>query len=509
MKIERSSGVLLHPTSLPGAFGIGDLGPAAQQFLDFLAQSKQQLWQVLPLNPTGEAHSPYQAFSAFAGNPLLISPERLVEDGLLPASELESVPVFSLERVDFGAAIQFKTKLLRRAHENFKPSSDYAEFCARHAAWLDDYALFMALKDAHQGAAWNAWEPALAKRQPDALKKAQKQLQAEIEFERFCQWLFFRQHGALKNEANARGIRIIGDLPIFVGHNSADVWASPQLFHLDASGRATSVAGVPPDYFSKTGQLWGNPLYRWDAMAQDSYAWWLQRLRMALTLYDVVRIDHFRGFQAYWSIPGGDSTAIGGRWEPGPDSHFFTAVRQEFGQLDIIAEDLGLITPAVERLRDRFRLPGMKVLQFAFSDPANVYLPHNFLTPNCVVYTGTHDNNTNRGWWESLKRTERAFAREYLGSSGRDISWDLIRLGHSSIAATAIVPLQDLLDLGAEARMNMPGVESGNWGWRCAEVLLPTTGRPSGRCDPALWPRAASGQNARATAPESAQSCGN
>ncbi len=472
MKIQRSSGLLLHPTSLPGTFGIGDLGAPARRFLDFLSQSRQSLWQVLPLNPTGPTHSPYQAFSAFAGNPLLISPEILVVDGLLKASDLKNVPSFPADRVDFPAAIAFKTALLHQAHKRFRPDSAYDEFCAHHASWLDDYSLFMALKDAHQGAAWNMWGSALAGRKSGALKKARAEFALEIDFERFTQFLFFRQHGALKSEANARGIRIIGDLPIFVGHNSADVWANPHLFHLNKDGHATAVAGVPPDYFSKTGQLWGNPLYRWDAMAENRYAWWLHRLRMALTLYDVVRIDHFRGFQAYWSIPGTETTAMNGRWEPGPDSHFFTAVREEFGQLSIIAEDLGLITPAVERLRDRFRLPGMKVLQFAFSDPKNVYLPHNYLTPNCVVYTGTHDNNTNRGWWQSLKSKERSFAREYLGTNGRDISWDLIRLAHSSIAATSIVPLQDVLDLGSEARMNTPGVESGNWGWRCPEAAL-------------------------------------
>jgi 4-alpha-glucanotransferase len=472
MEMKRSSGVLLHPTSLPGRYGIGDFGPEASRFVNFLSGSGQALWQVLPLNPTGPEGSPYQAYSAFAGNPLLISPECLVREELLPASVLLNAPEFPSGRVDFPAATRFKTELLREAYKEFKADAHYEEFCERHSDWLDNYALFMALKDSHGGADWNEWEPELAKRRSRALKKAGEELASEVGFYKFVQHLFFREHGDLKREANAKGIQLIGDIPIFVAHNSADVWSNPELFHLDKDGRATVVAGVPPDYFSATGQRWGNPLYRWDRMEQHDYSWWIDRLRMALTLYDMVRIDHFRGFEAYWAIPAEEETAVHGQWVPGPGAKFFEAVNKELGDLPIIAEDLGVITPEVEKLRDDFRLPGMKVIQFAFSDPDNVYLPHNYANFNCVVYTGTHDNNTTEGWWETAGRKERHFARSYVGHRGGDIAWDLIRLAMASVAKLAIVPLQDVLSLGAEARMNTPGTSAGNWAWRCGEADL-------------------------------------
>lgn len=462
----------MHPTCLPGKYGIGDLGPEAMRFLDFLSGSGQGLWQVLPLNPPSHANSPYQSYSAFAGNPLLISPERLVEEGLLTHRVLATAPEFPAIEVDFPAVTRFKTGLLHKAYKRFKPGTAYEAFCAQHAEWLDDYALFMALKDHHKGAEWNDWEPDLAARKPRALKQARQLLADSIGFHKFVQHIFYREHGDLKREANSRGIQIIGDLPIFVAHNSADVWAHPKLFHLDRAGRAKIVAGVPPDYFSTTGQLWGNPLYHWEVMEKDGYAWWLHRLQIALNLYDLVRIDHFRGLEAYWAIPGGDETAINGRWQPGPGAKFFEAVHEHLGDLPIIAEDLGLITPEVEALRDGFNLPGMKVLQFGFSDSSNEYLPHNYINHNCVVYTGTHDNNTTRGWWATATKTERQFAQRYLNRRGNDVTWDMIRLALSSVAKLAIVPIQDVLNLGAESRMNTPGTETGDWTWRMEAGVL-------------------------------------
>src|SRR5215210_578956 len=467
----RASGILLHPTSLPGRYGIGEFGDEALRFLDFLAASGQQLWQMLPLGPTGYGSSPYQPYSAFAGNPLLIATDRLVEEGLLDPALLEDLPPFPQDAVDYDAVTPFKQGLLRQAYARFRPGLDFDEFREREAGWLGDYALFMALKGRHDGAGWNEWEPDLAARQPDALARAREDLVDEVAFHQFVQYLFFSHYGAVRREAEARGIRLVGDLPIFVAFDSADVWAHPDLFYLDAANRPTVVAGVPPDYFSATGQLWGNPLYRWDVMARDGYAWWLARLRAALALCDLVRVDHFRGFEAYWEVPAGETTAANGRWVRGPGDRLFAAVRDELGGLPIIAEDLGLITKEVGALRDRFALPGMKVLQFAFSDPANPYLPHNY-TGNCVVYTGTHDNDTTRGWWESLSAKERAFARRYLGRDGEEIAWDLIRLAFGSVAALAVVPLQDLLDLGSAARMNTPGQEWGNWTWRFRAAAL-------------------------------------
>ncbi len=472
MQFPRSSGILLHPTSLPGPYGIGDLGPEAIGLLDFLAASGQSLWQVLPLNPPGYSNSPYQCYSAFAGNPLLISPERLVRDGLLEQALPADAPLFPVGTVDFEAAVRFKTGLLRTAYDGWKPDRDYEAFVTASASWLEDYALFTALSESRDGRPWNEWEPELALRDPKALKKVGQELKDEVGYHRFVQYLFHRQHGELKREAAKRGIRLTGDIPIFVAHNSADVWAGRSLFHLDAEGSPTHVAGVPPDYFSETGQRWGNPLYRWDVMARDGYAWWIERLRTALTLYDIVRIDHFRGFEAYWEIPAAEETAINGRWVPGPGAGFFRAVRSALGEAPILAEDLGVITPKVEALRDMFGLPGMKIIQFAFSAPDNVYLPHNYTSPNCIVYTGTHDNDTTCGWWTGLPKRDRAFIQAYIGKRPVDISWEMMRIAFGSIARMAVTPMQDLLSLGSEARMNTPGTSAANWGWRMKDGML-------------------------------------
>lgn len=471
-ELRRASGILLHPTSLPGNYGIGELGHEARRFLDFLVAAGQSLWQVLPLGPTSYGDSPYQAFSAFAGNPLLISTDKLLHEGLVNEDNVAELRALPRDHVDFGPAITTKNGLLRRAYACAQARGG-AESAAWDTPWLADYALFMALKDQHGGAVWSAWPPELARRDPVALARAREELTESIGFYRFCQERFFNEWATLKREANASGITIVGDLPIFVAYDSADVWAHQEQFFLDERGRPEAVAGVPPDYFSETGQLWGNPLYRWDTMARDGYRWWIDRLRMALSQFDLVRVDHFRGFAAYWRIPAGEETAINGHWQPGPGPAFFEAVRREIGELPIIAEDLGLITDDVLALRDSFGLPGMKVLQFAPSDPENPYLPHQY-EPNCVVYTGTHDNDTTRGWWATAAPEQRDFLARYLGYQPTDetIAWDLIRLAFGSVARTAVVPLQDVLGLGSAGRMNTPGKEQGNWGWRFDDALL-------------------------------------
>ncbi|HLF26178.1 MAG TPA: 4-alpha-glucanotransferase [Anaerolineae bacterium] len=478
MRFPRSSGLLLHPTSLPGRYGIGDLGAAAYRFVDFLVSAKQRLWQVLPLGPTGYGDSPYQCFSAFAGNPLLISPDRLVEDGLLIKEDVHEAPNFPAHTVDYGEVIYYKRDLLNRATQRFRSgarqalAADFEAFSREQAAWLEDFALFMALKDAHGGAMWSTWQPDIARRKPEALRAWREKLADSIFAHKFFQFLFFRQWLAVKRYANERGIQIVGDIPIFVAYDSADVWAHPDLFFLDEDGRATVVAGVPPDLFSATGQLWGNPLYRWDVMHARDYAWWIERFRAMLTQVDLLRIDHFIGFTRYWAVPAGEPTAVKGRWQPGPGAALFHAVERALGQLPIIAEDLGAITPQVIALRDQFEFPGMKVLQFAFSDgAADPFLPHNY-PRNCVVYTGTHDNDTSAGWFRSAQPHERAFALRYLGRSGDDFAWDFIRLAFSSVADMAVVPLQDVFRLGSEARMNFPGRPAGNWGWRFTPEML-------------------------------------
>jgi 4-alpha-glucanotransferase len=472
VRFPRSSGVLMHPSSLPGRFGIGDLGPEARAFLDFLADAGQSVWQVLPLGPTGYGDSPYQCFSAFAGNPLLSSPEQMLADGLLEPSDLEGMPHFSDGNVDFGAVIPWKRALLERAAARFQahpPAALLAEFQAwrdKHASWLEDYALFMALKDAHGGAPWCEWPAALRTRQPAALSAARGAHEAGMHAHRFAQWVFFRQWRELREAAHARGISIMGDAPIFVAYDSADVWARPELFHLDAAGRPTVVAGVPPDYFSETGQLWGNPLYRWDAIAAEGYAWWIARVRSMLELVDRVRLDHFIGFTRYYEVPAEALDARKGRFQPGPGAELFLALERAIGDLPIVAEDLGVLTPAVEALRDRFAFPGMKILQFAFGGALDsAFLPHAY-TRNCVVYTGTHDNDTTAGWWALASEGERDNLRRYLDRDVHDAPWALIRLGMSSVADTFLVPAQDLLSLGSDARMNFPGRPAGNWFWR-------------------------------------------
>lgn len=477
MKFERSSGVLLHPTSLPSRYGMGDLGPSAFRFIDWLADSGCKLWQILPLGPTGYGDSPYQCFSAFAGNPYLISPDFLLRDNLLHPDDLVAIPDFPADAVDYGRVIPWKLNLLERAFIRFKstPSSvrhEFDRFCAENVSWLPDYALFMALKEANGGGAWGGWPEALRKRKPDALAEAGKRHVEAVERYTFYQFVFFRQWSAIREYAHQHGVQIIGDIPIFVAYDSADVWANPELFYLDEAGGPTVVAGVPPDYFSQTGQLWGNPLYRWDVLKGRGYDWWIARFRAILKQVDIVRLDHFRGFAGYWEIPAGSETAETGRWVPGPGENFLSTVQAELGEdLPIIAEDLGEITPDVIELRDQFNLPGMKILQFAFSGPDNVFLPHNY-PANCVTYTGTHDNDTARGWYESAPEHERDFARRYLDSDGSDFPWELTRAAWASVAVYAIAPMQDLLGLGTEARMNFPSTLGGNWSWRLSEDAL-------------------------------------
>ncbi len=467
----RGSGLLLHPTSLPGPFGIGDLGPAAYAWVDTLVRAGQKWWQVLPLGPTGYGDSPYQCFSAFAGNPYLVSPESLVQDGLISASDLADLH-FPEDRVDFGPVIQFKVSLLQRAWERFRAGAAAAlkpeleTFCDESAAWLDDFALFMALKDEHGGASWLTWEAPLVQREPAALDAARARLADGVRQHEFRQFLFFKAWRALKAHANTQGVRLIGDIPIFVSSDSADIWAHPEIFQLDANRQPVAVAGVPPDYFSKTGQLWGNPLYDWDALKANGYDWWVQRFQATLQQVDLVRLDHFRGFEAYWRIPAGMPTAEVGEWTPGPGAEFLTSIQDVLGGLPLIAEDLGVITPAVEALRDGFHLPGMKILQFAFGGATeDRFLPHTY-EHNCVVYTGTHDNDTALGWYAAAVEAERDLFRRYVARDGSDVSWDFIRLAWSSVADLAMAPLQDVLSLGTEARMNLPGRPSGNWAWR-------------------------------------------
>ncbi|MEP0546219.1 MAG: 4-alpha-glucanotransferase [Rhodothermales bacterium] len=470
---SRSSGLLLHVTSLPSPFGIGDFGPGAVRFIDTLAEAGQTVWQVLPLTPVGHGHSPYASPSTFAGNPLLISPERLADAGWLEPDELEDAPDFPTDHVDFDRVIPFKAALLRRAFERARQvgfSADYRAFCAREAHWLDDYALFTALKAHHDDVAWTDWPAPLARRNADALDAARAEHADAIEQHRFAQFVFAEQWEALRAHARERGVQVFGDLPIYVAHDSADVWASPHLFHLDPDGLPTAVAGVPPDYFSATGQRWGNPLYRWDRMRAHGYAWWTARLARALALVDLVRLDHFRGFEAFWAIPADEKTAVNGQWVDGPGADLFRAFEREIGTpLPLVAEDLGLITPSVRALMAEFDLPGMVVLQFAFGDPESEYLPHHYQRA-LAGYTGTHDNDTVVGWWDGLADADRAFARRYLGLdwSSEPIHWAAVRAVMASVVERAVFPVQDVLGLGGEARMNVPGREDGNWAWRFA-----------------------------------------
>jgi 4-alpha-glucanotransferase len=476
MSLHRACGILCHPTSLPGDYGIGDLGSGADLFVRFLVDSGQSVWQVLPLGPTGYGDSPYQPFSAFAGNPLLISPQLLQDEGLLTADDLLWEGYLSADTVDFGQVIQFKDQVLRRSFKRFQLDpvnlGELQTFYAENRSWLDDYALFMALKQHFKWAMWTDWPTDIALRNPETLLRWRNELQNEINYHCYLQFQFTRQWNRVRSLAQTSNIIIIGDMPIFVGQDSADVWAHRELFHLDKTGRPQVVAGVPPDYFSPTGQLWGNPLYSWQALQASGYAWWLQRLQRSLSLVDKVRLDHFRGFCGYWEVPARESTAVNGRWVRGPGEAFFKAVQDGLGILPIIAEDLGLISADVVELRQKLGLPGMRVLQFAFdSDATNEHLPHNWVT-NLVVYTGTHDNDTSLGWYTQLAPATRERVLQYTGSSAADVNWGLIRLAFNSVADLAIVPLQDVLGLGSDSRLNSPGRSSGNWGWRFRSDML-------------------------------------
>ena len=502
MRFERASGILLHPTSLPGPFGIGDMGPAAYRFVDFLVRSGQRLWQILPLGPTGFGNSPYACFSAIAGNPLLISPELLAKAGWLSPSDWETAEEWPQVtdcfpgQVNYGTTIRLKRHLFQIAFANFKAHAtveqqqDFSTFCQQEESWLEDYVLFAVMLTENQGKSWVEWEDvegfSLTQRTPEAIVLCQEQFAEELEYRRFLEFVFARQWTALKAYASRHGVKLVGDIPIYVAFNSADVWANRDLFYLDEEGLPEQVAGVPPDYFSRTGQLWGNPLYRWDVLKQRDYDWWMFRFQHLLKYVDIVRIDHFRAFEAYWSVPGDEETAMNGKWVEGPGGDFFETLRARLGKLPIMAEDLGVITPEVEELRDRFEFPGMRILQFAFGDNAgNPYLPFNYAR-NSVVYTGTHDNDTMVGWFysetdergEGISGHARHNVLRYLGYSSPEeirkdgIHWDFNRLALSSVADLAILPLQDVLGLGRDARMNLPSTVTDNWQWRFTEDML-------------------------------------
>lgn len=477
---ERSSGILFHPTSLPGKYGIGTLGKEAYAFIDFLKKSRQKLWQIFPLGPTGYGDSPYQSFSSFAGNPYLIDFDLLIEAHLLSEEDLRDVFFGDNEEyIDYGAIYNQKYPLLRKAYENFKSSDNHEmrenleHFKRENASWLNDYSLYISLKNHFNGLPWNEWVHDIKNREHGAMEHYKNELADDIEYHNFIQFLFFKQWGDVKRYANENGIKIIGDIPIFVAADSSDAWANPEIFLFDEERKPVKVAGVPPDYFSATGQLWGNPLYNWQKLKETNYSWWVERVRANLSTCDIIRIDHFRGFEAYWAVPYGDDTAINGQWEPGPGIDLFNAIKSQLGELPIIAEDLGLMTQGVIDLREATGFPGMKILGFAFdSGEENDYLPHTY-TKNCVVYTGTHDNDTLIGWFQKAKEEDRQFARDYLNSRSDDeIHWDAIRGAWSSVANMAISPVQDFLGLGSEARINTPGVAAGNWQWRLRHGVL-------------------------------------
>lgn len=488
MPFSRASGILLHPTSFPSRFGIGDLGPEAHRFIDFLAESGQRLWQVLPLGPAGHGNSPYMSYSAMAGNPMLISPDILNDDGFLTDTDLANLPTFPEDRVDFGHVIPVKMQLLRQAFDRFKAGASpsqhdaFGHFCENHAYWLDDYAFFMAFKEAHGGSSWHTWDPAISDRQPDAMAQWHDKLSNEIFFHKFLQFEFFRQWRELKHYANQRNIQIIGDIPIYVAYDSVDVWAHPENYYLDRhTAEPELVAGVPPDYFSETGQLWGNPIYKWKRMEQTGYSWWLQRIKATLEYVDIIRLDHFRGFAGFWVVEQGEEDATRGTWMWGPGDAFFTVLKDKLGSLPLIAEDLGIITPDVEELRDEFELPGMKILQFAFGPGRDDrFFPSNYKDSNCVVYTGTHDNDTTLGWFESFPEDIQQAILQGLDTLDEDVphwrefgvQWAFIWLAFQSIANQAIIPLQDLLGLGSDARMNVPSQPDGNWSWRYRSEML-------------------------------------
>lgn len=471
MNLERSSGILLHPTSFPSLDGIGDLGPQAYYWVDFLNNAGCSIWQILPLGPTGYGDSPYQAFSAFAGNPYLVSSTILLDEGYLTPDDLIDRPVFPEDRIDYGGAIQWKIKILDRVYENYKNNpgeleSEFIEFQKSAEYWLPDYALFMAIKETQGGNSWIKWPLGLRKRHKKDILNFKENNADLIERHAFRQFLFFRQWFRLKAYANKKGITIVGDIPIFCSMDSSDVWSNPDLFYLDEEGNPTVVSGVPPDYFSPTGQLWGNPLYKWSVHKKTGFDWWIRRIKNQLDAADLIRLDHFRGFNGYWEVPASEKTAINGRWVAGVGADFLTNLREVLGDLPLIAEDLGEISQDVIDLRESFGLPGMKILQFGFSDDArNLFLPHNYVQ-NCIAYTGTHDNDTAVGWYQTAPEKDRDFARRYLMSDGEDIAWKMVRSVWSSVAVYAIAPLQDIIQAGTESRMNFPGKAVGNWGYQ-------------------------------------------
>lgn len=478
MRFPRSSGTLVHPTSFPSDYGIGDLGSAARDFIDFLSNTYQTIWQVLPLGPTGYGSSPYASYSAFAGNQYLISPDILVDKGLVSRAEADKIKKPESVSVNYDEAYKDKGRILRIASGNFynnltpDQEKNLKEFKKRNKNWLDDYCLFIVCSRMYNRKPWNKWDPDIAQRKKKKLNTLKKQYQQEIKHEEWLQFEFFNQWFDLKRYANDKNIRVIGDIPIFVDHNSADVWSNPEYFAVDKQGNRQLIAGVPPDYFSETGQLWGNPLYKWDALEKDGYSWWIERFDQMFNLFDAIRVDHFRGFEAFWQVPAEEKTAQKGDWVKGPGKKLFETIRKELGELPIIAEDLGFVTPEVIELRDYFQFPGMKILQFAFdSDPGNDFLPHNYNT-NCVVYTGTHDNDTTIGWYKTAPEAEKHRVREYTKSDGSEINWELIRLGLLSVADQAIFPLQDFMNLSSEFRMNTPGTVGDNWEWRYTQQML-------------------------------------
>jgi len=475
--MKRESGILLHPTSLPGKYGIGSLGNSSRWFVDWLSEHQQKVWQILPLNPTGFNHSPYQCYSAFAGNPNLIDLDELVSTGYLESDDVITAPHFSTHRVDFTEAIGFREPLLRKAFIRFRETGgfglpEYMQFWDEHAWWLDSYSLFYACHKNLKGKNWSYWEDALAERKEGALHFYYRRFREDVEYQRFLQFVFFQQWFELKHYANKKGVEILGDIPLYVSYDSADVWANQDLFMLDEKRKPVKVGGVPPDYFSETGQRWGNPIYKWERLKERGFDWWLARIHFNLKMFDRVRIDHFRGLESFWAIPYGEKTAVKGKWLPAMGDELFRILRDQLGNLPIVAEDLGTITEEVHALRKKYSFPGMKVLQFAFDNGSdNEYLPHNYET-DFVVYTGTHDNNTTRGWWKSLTADERRKVVPYMVNPKEEKHWQLIRLALSSVAETAIIPFQDVLGLSERARMNTPGTVDGNWNWRFSKREL-------------------------------------
>lgn len=479
MKFNRACGVLVHPTSFPSAYGIGDFGSTAYRFIDFLVETNQSIWQILPLGPTGYGNSPYASYSAFAGNHYLVSPDVLQAKGLLTKEELDAAKVDSTTRVDYDKAYLIKDDLFKKAFSRFESSLDaemrdhFEKFKQKNSYWLDDYVLFVSCLQANGKQPWNTWNKDLATRKKKALDAAKKKFKNELNFHYWVQYEFFTQWDALKQYANSNQVKVIGDIPIFVDHNSSDVWSNTKYFEVDKDGNRVLVAGVPPDYFSRTGQLWGNPLYKWKVLEEDGFLWWLKRFEQMFDMYDAIRVDHFRGFDAYWEVKADSKTAEIGRWVKGPGKKLFQTIRKKMGDLPIIAEDLGVITPGVVELRDSSGFPGMKILQFGLSgDHANSFLPHNYSTSNCVVYTGTHDNDTTQGWYSKATEVEKHWAREYTRSDGKQIHLELMRLGIMSNADMAIFPLQDYMGLGTEHRMNLPATTVNNWIWRYTPDML-------------------------------------